>query len=650
MNHNFQVPEIGAEVFIERGQTEQEIDTLFCQLKNNGMTITRIRLFEPYMRTADGQWDFSLFDRAFAAGDKYGIKIYGNLFPDTSFEDVGGFKFPRDNAHFASIREYIKNVVPHFSLFKSCVGWVPINEIGSGSLPKDEFTQKRFEDWKEATISDKSSRSGGYEHLDFAEDRFLWEYNTWYLEWLCDEIRKYNPDARLHVNGHALFNSIKEYDFPKWRRFLSIFGGSAHASWHFGNFERDRYSIAMSATSEIIRSGAGNLPWFMTEIQGGNNIFSALAPLCPTAEEIAQWLWIILFSEAKGAMFWCLNPRASGFEAGEWAMLNYQYQPSDRMIAASGVIKTVNQNASLFSNLKEEESGLNILYVRETMWVENKLNISSPITSYQGRSAGAGINSSLAYFEALCEMGIQCNFKEICEFDFLKDDYTGVTIILSQQVAIPRDYNEKLIGFVAKGGRLIMDGLSDYYDENAICQWMHVHPLAQILGGSIKEYKMRDDLFPIKFSDPNLSLSAHLWQGSIERSTGVPISGDSHSVYAVKNNFGKGMVVWVPTPLGLGAWVSKNFEDLSQFILHYVFIGKNSLRFEYYQKGLLMKTVKAGNATLTMIVNKSPDNREVQIINNEKLHPEVIFSNKGGMVKSDVVKIASEETLIVVWN
>jgi len=79
------IPEIGAEVFIEPGQTSEEIDIWFKRLKENHMTVTRIRMFESYMRNDDGSWDFNLFDLAFKAGEKYGIKIYANFFPATPF-------------------------------------------------------------------------------------------------------------------------------------------------------------------------------------------------------------------------------------------------------------------------------------------------------------------------------------------------------------------------------------------------------------------------------------------------------------------------------------------------------------------------------------------------------------------------------------
>lgn len=72
---------IGAEVFIEPGQTPEEIDLWFRRLQEAGMTVTRIRLFETYMHKPDGKWDYTLFDEAYKAADKYGIKITATSSP-----------------------------------------------------------------------------------------------------------------------------------------------------------------------------------------------------------------------------------------------------------------------------------------------------------------------------------------------------------------------------------------------------------------------------------------------------------------------------------------------------------------------------------------------------------------------------------------
>ena len=643
------VPEIGAEVFIEPGQTPQEIDTWFKRLKENHMTVTRIRLFESYMHKADGSWDYSLFDHAYKAGEKYGIKIYGNLFPATSFTDVGGFKFPRDEAHLNSIAAYIKNLVIHFKQFKSCYGWVPINEPGSGHYPAQEFSRNKFKEWK--SVQPVETYTGkGYEHLDFSDERFLVDYNTWFLKWLTDEIHKYDPGSPIHVNNHAIFQNVAEYNFPEWRKFLTNLGGSAHASWHFGYFNRSQYALAISANSEIIRSGAGPIPWMMTEIQGGNNTYSGNAAMCPTKEEISQWLWTTIGTGSKGAIFWCLNPRASGFEAGEWAMLDFQNEPSDRLTAASGVGEVLQHNASLFANATVAESGINVLYTRESLWVESKMKAVGE--KYEGRDAGGVMKSALGYFEALSEMGLQANLKEIDEFDFSKNDYSGISIILAHQISIPSRYWDKLTDFVSKGGKLIVDGLTAYYDENALCIMKTGFPLEKLFGGNIREYKLTANLFETKVDD--LTLPSHLWLGTIKIGTATPIGSFNDETIASRNKFGKGEVLWIPTLLGLGSRIKKDYSMLSVLLNREAKASIQTVpfRFKTLQKGMLMKTLKSGNAYITIIINKSENKQSVTLNIREGLHlnTSILYADKQGKISGNTVVIAPEETMVILWK
>ena len=126
------VPQIGAQVFVEPGQTPEDIDGFFRLLHDNGMKVARIRMFGAHMYRG-GEWDFSLYDEAFRAADKYGVRLFATLFPVTDeLNDVGGFKFPRSKAHLREIDDYITAVVSHFRQYESLWTWVLQNEPGSG--------------------------------------------------------------------------------------------------------------------------------------------------------------------------------------------------------------------------------------------------------------------------------------------------------------------------------------------------------------------------------------------------------------------------------------------------------------------------------------------------------------------------------------
>lgn len=637
---------IGAEIFIEPGQQPEQIERWFQVLAENKMTITRIRLTENFMRNRQGAWDYTLFDHAFRMGEKYNIKIYGNLFPQTSFTNIGGFKLPASASHLDSIRRYIANVIPHFSKFKSLYGWVPINEPGSGSLPNDPYTQSKLKEWAAKNPPTVNSQ---YVAFDFSAERFLLEYNTWFLSWLVTEIRKYDSVRPIHVNTHAIFANVAEYDFPAWRKSLTSLGGSAHASWHFNYFSRERYAHAISANSEIIRSGAGNLPWFMTELQGGINTYSGNIPLNPTPEEITQWLWVVLASEGKGGIFWSLNARASGKEAGEWAMLTYQHDASERLTAAARVAKHVQRNESLIAAARVKESGVSIVYIRESLWNEMKQQTS--IFSMEGRLPGGVMKSALAYFEALTEMGVQANLSEIGEFDFSKNDYAGQAIILANQVSLPAAYWPLLRSFVTKGGKLIADGFTGFYDENGVSLASTGFPLDDVFGGKLTEYALTDSARCITFPGLKKNLATTLWTGVVKANQGQVVANVDGRPAGLRNQFGRGEVTWIPSFLGLSSRAANDYSFLSAFLMNELdnCIADEPLRFSEFYPGMILRVCTSGNKLIAVVINKSQKERQIVFRTAGVSNPEIIFSDKQGQMQGSTLAISAEETVVMVW-
>ena len=645
------LPFIGAQVFIEPGQTPEEIDTWFRVLKENHFTVCRIRMFESYMKKQDGTWDFSLFDNAFRSAEKHGIKVFGTIFPYTEKTDIGGFKFPRDEAHLQSIALFIKQLTTHFGQFKSLYGWVLINEPGvGGKIPMTEFTKNKLNEWKQNHPQKEFTDKGFPILVELSDQTFLLDYNTWYLNWIATEIRKYDTTHELHVNNHQMFQNCAEYNFPEWRKFLTSLGGSAHASWHFGYFTRQQYAVAMSANSEIVRSGAGNLPWLMTELQGGNNTYSGGTPMCPTKEEIAQWLWIITSTEGKGSIFWSLNPRSSGIEAGEWALLDYQNKPSDRMKEAAKVAETISQNRMLFEKSKEAESGINILYIRQSLWAEGKMAEGST-QNYEARKVGGVMKSAISYFEAFSEMGVNANFKAFEEFDFGKKDYKGTTIILAHQISIPESYAPILENFVSKGGKLIVEGLTGFFDENLHNTMITGFPFEKLLGGNIREFKLVDNLFKVQWN--NFAIPAHLWRGFIAVKSGKVAANHEGEPIAVRNNIGNGEVLWIPSMIGLGSRITGDYTSLIRLLNKEADLSLATVpvRFKTAQKDMLMKTIKSGNTLITVVINKRDKPGQVMLdFRGKSTTGKILYSNKQGTVAGNNLSIGSEETMVIEWK
>lgn len=636
---------IGAELFIEPGQTDEEIDLWFKRMQENGMKVCRIRVFEDYLKTADGAWDFSLFDKAFIAGEKYDVKIFATLFPYTPGNSIGGFKFPLSQEHEDQIRIYIEKTVNHFKNFKSLFGWVLINEPGTGGyVPQNAYTDKKFAEWK-AKQSTPAYNSKGYSLLkNFDKEKFLVDYNTWYLDWLATEIARYDTNHHIHVNNHQIFENIAEYDFPAWRKFLHSLGASAHPSWHFGYFDRSQYTLAMSANCNIIRSGAGNLPFWVTELQGGNNTYSGNEPFCPTHEEITQWMWTSIATGAEGIIFWCLNPRSIGEEAGEWALLDFQNNASDRMRASAKVTGCMATNYALFEKIQPVETNINILYNRESLWIEKKVQYGNDKSLYEGRMPGGVIKSALAYYEILSENGIVPNLKEFDEFDWSKADYSGVSIILANQVSLPSWQWDNIRNFVKGGGKLFVDGLTGFFDENMLSLFNTGFPLQDVFGGTLQEIKCIPGDFTMNIKD---EMPVHLWKGYIYNTGGKVFSAENEYVTATRNKFGKGEVVWIPSMMGLGAWRTGDYQNLSTLLMDEL-QPSIPIHFEKYEKGLFMQTAQGKASFFSVIINKNNQVKSIKIKSPYKA--DILFSDKNAKLHSNILTINPEETVLIEWR
>lgn len=556
-----QLPEIGAQVFIEPGQSREQIESWFRLLQANDMTVCRIRMFEDHMLKEDGNRDFSRYDHAFDMAEKYGVKILATLFP--SDKSIGGFKFPRSDEHQEEIGVYIRAVVSHFKDHPALDTWVLQNEPGSAWGPWNDYTEPRFEKWKK---ENPPVHINEYLKADYSRELFWRDYTTGYLSWLAEVVRSMDTKNKTHLNNHMLFQLLKEYDFPAWMPFLSTLGASIHAAWHLSYFEREEYPMAIAANCDMIRSAAGEKPFWVTELQGGVNTFSGMDPLTPTDKDIARWLWTCVGSGAERTIFWTLNARASQAEAGEWAMLDFHGKPTNRLKKAGEIASVIKKEEELFRHAKPEKPNITILYSPLSMITfASKLQVSGLKDQATCRSEGAHIKSVLAWYKALMEMGIACNLQQFDQFDWDSEHHT---LILATMVNIPHSFPDKMKKFVENGNTLIVSGMTGLFDENMHNVFMSSDPYRKLFGASLSEFQYKRESFSIDIH-PDIKLPVQHIRGIIDVDDAKILCKAEENVLAVENNTGKGKLVWIPSNIGIGAREISN-QGLKNMLQHYI--------------------------------------------------------------------------------
>jgi beta-galactosidase len=105
--------------------------------------------------------------------------------------------------------------------------------------------------------------------------------------------------------------------------------------------------------------------------------------------------------------------------------------------------------------------------------------------------------------------------------------------------------------------------------------------------------------------------------------------------------------------VGLGSRVLEDYTGLNNFLKASIdYSGLNvPFMFETPQKGMLMKTIRSGDSTLTIIVNKSAERKEFNLLMQvNSPEPMVLFANKGGKTGGNHISIDTEETMVIKWE
>jgi beta-galactosidase len=244
---------------------------------------------------------------------------------------------------------------------------------------------------------------------------------------------------------------------------------SIHLAWHFEevNFEVVRPVYMQASLVQDWFKGGWSAAW---ESTGGPQQFSGgKAPFWPPAADktpgftvdagvMTQLMLSYLAAGFRGFGFWCWSPRTAGWEAGEFAIVDRNLQPTDRAVRM-GCIGQAAQRCrdELWQAHKEPVVGIFTDFDSEAIWAAMAVHGRDHFRSYPVR---ARIGAS----RALINHNVPWEYVTGSD---LRNGLAGryKVIYLPAVIAIAHDLLEILADYVAAGGRLVVDAPSCWYDD-----------------------------------------------------------------------------------------------------------------------------------------------------------------------------------------
>ncbi len=143
------------------------------------------------------------------------------------------------------------------------------------------------------------------------------------------------------------------------------------------------------------------------------------------------------------------------------------------------------------------ESGIAILYSREAIIAAKANELDT--TVIEGRKASSVMKSAVSAYEAIASSGITADIMDIERFTPDAGKYP--VAILPDMISLSSESINLMEEYVRSGGKLIVTGMTGYFDEYMRCRFVTGFPLRECFGGTVKEFKVREHLFDIAGAD-----------------------------------------------------------------------------------------------------------------------------------------------------
>lgn len=579
-----ELPLIGSQLFINRTMSAEEARRWVERFAAARFRIVRLFLVWDFLEREPGVWDWSVYDAVFDAAAEYGMGVVPTLMsvsPPGWMLRSGGVQAVANLEDPEVLREgerYIREVVGHWKDHPALHSWILWNEA-SRVPPSTPESLERHRAWlREKFRGDVEAmnrlqfrrysdftevgrtREGGAMDLEFATfaEKVHWlEFSVadlmGHLVRIRDEVRAVDNVHPVHVNPHGLSFFVQHAGQSIWREAeeVDFLGGSSHPVWHSTRHTRERWTASVGIFADLMRAATphGEGLFWVSELQGGTTRLSGEVADCPSPEELTRWMWAGIGSGARATVFWCMNWRDEGFEAGEWGLCRLDGSPSPRLEAATGVVRDLEEHRAWFGPARPWKPQVAILRsdaAERLAWAEQREDGGPGNPRNPMRVADSATGAALA----LADLGVETGYVEEKGLERALRSADAPTCLLAPGLeALSEGTLELLLDFVRGGGRLIADAAPGWKDPvGRIASW-RFGVWRELFGGELLDLESwRDGARPPEDREAPASWWFRVRVGGADA---PPLSGDDAPVW--RRQAGRG------TSLLVGTWFFHRF-------------------------------------------------------------------------------------------
>jgi hypothetical protein len=521
---------LGTQIWIERDDSQERIDHLFEMAATSGHGWARIFLMWPWIEAKPGQWDFHVFDWAFEAAVKHGLKIKATLTCNSGPWHIGTPSMLHSGTGFLSseqrepMRRYIRQCVERYQHHPALGQWILWNEPSDAA----EHTPERLKFWQqwldhhfagdiEPLNRDWLTGYARFDQVPFPSDipqalhrGKSWNpYGPWLLDWQAradwllgelkwvqDEVRQIDRKTETCINPSSVFRNHAEsgYDLERLAELVDVLGASYHPAWHFTYAQRPQFPALIALGVRYLDSFHDHKPVEVTEVQSGNTVNSSTRPNAVQPEELARFYLAALAGGAKSVTGWCFNQRRQENESGDWALLDDLDQPSPRSRMIKRVHDTLEVTFAKTGRWKAARNRAVVVGAPKSQAIEAvEARFGGNV---DGRRSSDGAQSQSLLATVLLQCGIPAAMAYLDRID--AEVAPDGLLIASHVVAWDKQDGQRLLRFAEQGGRLLIDASCGRRDYQARMHYPWPGGLAEGMGLRAQELETNSDGYALE--------------------------------------------------------------------------------------------------------------------------------------------------------